>query len=242
MQNIIKSAGEILFPRQCPVCRKVQAYGKKICPACARSLSYVEEPVCFQCGKPISSPEQELCFDCRIFPKSFHGGRSVFLYNNRIKPAMMDFKYKNRRILADFFIGELVDRQGEVMSSWGADMVVPVPVHRNKRKKRGYNQAELLSKVLADRLNLSHYPNLLIRTQDTLPQKMFSPQARLNNLQKAFRFNQEYKHLCSHNASAILIDDIYTTGATMEACSRLLLAAGLKKVYICSICIGVARE
>ena len=122
--------------------------------------------------------------------------------------------------------------------------VIPVPIHKNKYKKRGYNQATLLSSRLALTLNLPHYPDMLIRSVDTLPQKQFNPQARLNNLKKAFCFNSHYDKLLSQSTpfSVLLVDDIYTSGATMEACTRILLEAGISEVYILSICIGIARD
>ena len=130
------------------------------------------------------------------------------------------------------------------IESLGIDAVIPVPIHKNKYKKRGYNQAELLSRRIALIFNLSHYPDMLIRSVDTLPQKQFTPQARLNNLKKAFRFNSRYDNLVQTNSSlsVLLVDDIYTSGATMEACTRILLSAGIPNVFVLSICIGMARD
>lgn len=157
---------------------------------------------------------------------------------------MSAFKYENKRILADFFIQEVIAHRLSLLESFGINAVVPIPIHKNKYKKRGYNQAALLSARLASALNLSHYPDMLIRSVDTLPQKQFSPQARLNNLKKAFCFNSRYDKLISQNTplSVLLVDDIYTSGATMEACTRILLESGISEVYILSICIGVSRD
>lgn len=157
---------------------------------------------------------------------------------------MSAFKYQNSRRLADFFIEELLLRHATLLESFGINAVIPVPVHRNKYKKRGYNQAELLSRQIALSLNLSHHPDMLIRSVDTLPQKQFSPQARLTNLIKAFSFNSRYDKLFLENPSfsILLVDDIYTSGATMEACTRVLRDAGAADVYVLSICIGIARD
>ncbi len=133
------------------------------------------------------------------------------------------------------------------LNSWHLQAVIPVPIHKNKRKKRGYNQAELIASQLALRLNLPCYTNLVLRNQDTLPQKQFSPQARLSNLKKAFGLNPAYMDdqgqlVIEERKRILLVDDIYTSGATMESCTRLLKSAGVEKVYIYSVCIGVSRD
>lgn len=233
-----------LFPRHCPVCDKLLPYGTFIHEVCHRKLPVIQGAVCLRCGKPVSKSTQEYCYDCRVFPKSFTNGFSLFLYNKKTRHIMSAFKYQNRRRLADFFIWELLCRQCSPIENPGIDAVIPVPIHKNKYKKRGYNQAELLSCRIALSFNLSHYPDMLIRSVDTLPQKQFSPQARLNNLINAFRFNSRYNTLIqkSSSFSVLLVDDIYTSGATMEACTRILLDAGITNVYILSICIGIARD
>lgn len=234
----------VLFPRHCPVCSKLVPYGTFIHDECHNKLPIIHSPVCMRCGKPVSSSTQEYCYDCRIFPKSFEKGTALFLYNKRTRPIMSAFKYQNKRILADFFNWELCQHRLSQLKSFGVTAVVPVPIHKNKYKKRGYNQASLLSSRLALTLNLSHYPDMLIRSIDTLPQKQFSPQARLTNLKKAFCLNPRYDNLLSDNPSLsiLLVDDIYTSGATMEACTRILLESGVAEVYILSICIGVSRD
>ena len=242
--QIKKQLLPVLFPRHCPLCHKLVPYGSFIHEECHRELPLIHSSVCMRCGKPVASPTQEYCYDCRTFPKSFQKGLSLFLYNKKTRPIMSAFKYQNRRGLADFFHQELCRYRLTQLRNWDINAVVPVPIHKNKYKKRGYNQAALLSNRLAVTLNLPHYPNMLIRSVDTLPQKQFNPQARLNNLKKAFRFNSRYDKLLSQSTpfSVLLVDDIYTSGATMEACTRILLDAGVSKVYVLSICIGIARD
>lgn len=242
--RITRQVLPVLFPRHCPLCGKLVPYGSFIHKECHSELPLIHSPVCMRCGKPVSSATQEYCYDCRIFPKSFRQGTALFLYNKKTRPVMSAFKYENKRILADFFVQELLTYRSSLLKSFGINAVVPIPIHKNKYKKRGYNQAALLSARLALALNLSHYPDMLIRSVDTLPQKQFSPQARLNNLKKAFCFNSRYDKLLSQGTflSILLVDDIYTSGATMEACTRILLESGISEVYILSVCIGVARD
>lgn len=232
----------ILFPRHCPSCGKLLPFGTLICRECRSMLPWITEPVCFKCGKLISSPEQELCYDCRQFPKSFCQGISLLLYNEKTRPIIADFKYHNRRSLSRYFAEEICYRYYYLLHRWEPGLIIPVPVHRHKRKQRGYNQAELIARDLSALTGIPYLSDLLIRSADTTPQKQLSPQARLNNLTNAFSFNKEYAGLTLSYDTVLLVDDIYTTGATMEICSRTLLAAGFKKIYICTICSGMSRD
>ena len=237
----------LLFPRHCPFCDELLPYPEMICRSCRTRLPLIGQPTCFRCGKPLRDERQELCYDCRIFPKSFDQGLALFLYNSMTRTSIVAFKYHNQRYLSYFYVEAICRMHKEQLKGWHLQAIIPIPIHKNKRKKRGYNQAELIAGQLSSRLNLPCYTDLIVRNQDTLPQKQFSPQARLNNLGKAFGLNQAYLddhgHLSMPDSGRILlVDDIYTTGATMESCARLLKAAGVEKVYIYSLCIGVSRD
>lgn len=232
----------VLYPRHCPICGQVLPYGIYVCKKCAPELPYVREPVCLACGKPVASPEQEYCYDCQIFPKSFRAGLALFVYNEKTRPAMAAFKYMNRRVLSQFFAREICARHKNDILRWKPDLLVPVPIHKNKRRLRGYNQAELLAENLSVLLRIPCQGNLLLRTKDTAPQKQLRPQARLNNLQDAFAVNPIFRDQLADLTTVLLIDDIYTTGATMEICTRILRGAGVKNIFIYSVCIGLARD
>lgn len=231
-----------VYPRHCPVCHRVLPLGSFICTPCENLLPFVTEPFCCRCGKPVTDSRQEYCADCRRFPKSFHSGIALWLYTSCTQPSMMAFKYNNRRCLSSFFIDELLKKHRYTLLRWYPDAIVPVPVHRNRQKKRGYNQAELLAKDLSAALNLPCYPHLLLRILDTPPQKNYRPQARRKHMQNAFIINPRQISLLARLHTILLIDDIYTTGATMDACSRLLLSGGVKRVHICSLCIGLSVD
>ena len=237
----------ILFPRHCPFCNQLLPYPEILCKSCQARLPLISQPTCFRCGKPLGDMHQELCYDCRIFPKSFDQGLALFLYNSMTRSSIVAFKYHNQRYLSDFYVEGICRIHLRQLKKWHLQAIIPIPIHKNKRKKRGYNQAGLIANQLAMRLNLPCYTDLVLRNQDTLPQKQFSPQARLNNLKKAFGLNPRYTDGQSHLSipglkRILLVDDIYTTGATMESCTRLLKSAGVEKVYVYSLCIGVSRD
>jgi ComF family protein len=117
------------------------------------------------------------------------------------------------------------------------DVLVPVPVHQNRLKKRGYNQAALLARELGRLTNIPVAEHLLIRKKDTLPQKELSERERKQNLQDAFALG-ERQELNLLQECVIIIDDIYTTGATLEECSRVLKQVGIQRIYFLCVCIG----
>lgn len=147
---------------------------------------------------------------------------------------MYRFKYGNRRTYADFFADEAQKQYGDWITGKSVEAVVPVPMYRKKEKQRGYNQADVFAKKLADTLGLAYEPAAVQRIVDTKPQKELGDEERKNNLKNAFhveKFIVKYKYI-------LLVDDIYTTGSTAEAVARQLLAAGVEKVFFLSVCIG----
>lgn len=233
--KIIEFAADILFPRRCPVCDDiVLPRGGLICPECVKRLSFVKGPVCKKCGKEVFSDTVEYCFDCTKHKRSFESGRALVNYNEAARNSMVKIKYKNKREYLDFYIEAICIRYGKIISRMGADALVPVPVHPSRMRSRGYNQAELLARGIGRELGIPVCADLLLRSRKTAPQKELNPAERLKNLEEAF----EAGSIPSGIGTVILVDDIYTTGSTIEACTRALKRMGVKKVYFLAICIG----
>lgn len=226
---------DLLYPKRCPFCGQVQPYqGEQVCRECFAKLMRVMPPHCMKCGKTLEDLEEEYCGDCSAIPKSFQRGFPVFFYEDPLKSALYDFKYKNQREYAAFF-AECIDKHcGKELEGLGLDGLVPVPVHPRKKKMRGYNQAELLAVELSERILVPVYRNYLERRQDTNPQKELNDKARMNNLKNAFQLSGNAIKL----KKVLLVDDIYTSGATIEACTKVLLSAGVCEVYYTSVAIG----
>ena len=147
---------------------------------------------------------------------------------------MYRFKYGNRRTYAAFFADEAEKQCGDWIKRIGVEAVVPVPMYRKKERQRGYNQAAIFARELADAFGLACEPGAGKRIIDTKPQKELGDAERENNLKNAFQaeeFIVKYKYI-------LLVDDIYTTGSTAEAVARQLLAVGVEKVFFLSVCIG----
>lgn len=231
---------DALYPRVCPVCRDVVTpKGGLICTECREKLPYVTEPACMRCGRPVFSEQDEFCSSCSQQTFRYERGFAVFTYDDVMQQAVADFKYRNRRELAEFFAEELADVFQTKMYDLGAEVFVPVPVHKARKRYRGYNQAEVLCKLLARQTGIP-MRELLRRDRKTAPQKELDAADRLRNLEQAISLEPEEQG-CKLPKTVVLVDDIYTTGSTAEACTRILLRAGIEKVFLLNLCIVSER-
>lgn len=196
----------------------------------------MKAPTCFKCGRPVDSSLQELCFECAKKDHSYSAGFAVFIYNEDMRKAMSDFKFNNRRDNADFFIEELVKASQSFVRIFEPTCFVPVPVHSSRLRERGFNQALILAEGLSEGLDIP-IKEALKRTKKTLPQKKLSDKERVDNLRQAFAIDEAYKDII-YGARILLVDDIYTTGSTVAACSEVLLEGGAETVGFVSVCIG----
>lgn len=201
---------------------------------CKKLLQYVKEPRCKKCGKPIERMEQEYCYDCAKKRHFYIQGAAVWVYNEPMKKSIYQFKYHNKREYADFYVQEIVREYGKLIREWGADVLIPIPLHSSRKRKRGFNQAELLSRKLGQVFNIPVDEKSLKRVKKTVPQRELDDKSRMHNIKNAFK-------ICENKVKLkyiILVDDIYTTGSTIEEAARVLLEHGARGVYYISLCIG----
>lgn len=232
---MIKEVIDLLYPRRCPLCDTVLEFGgTQVCQSCMKKQVRITPPYCMKCGKTIEDITEEYCGDCTQLPKSYDRGFPAFAYVGDIKDAIYAFKYKNQRDYSSFFATCILEQYGKQLKELKLDGLVPVPIHRDKRKLRGYNQAEVLAKDLGKKLQVPVYPNYLLRVVNTSPQKELNDKTRLKNLKNAFKIGENKIKL----KKVLLVDDIYTSGATVEACTKVLLEAGAERVYYTSVAIG----
>ena len=235
MDKIKECIINLFFPRRCPVCGDiVQPLGELICPGCVGALSPVRQPVCKKCGKEVESGQMEYCYDCARHPKPFVQNFALLNYNSAASRSMSAIKYKGRREYLDFYSQAVCRRFAKTIRRISPDVLVPVPVHPTRMRSRGFNQAELLARCIGRQLEIPVCPKGLRRTKKTLPQKQLNQQERLKNLRQAFVPG----NLPLGVRTVLLIDDIYTTGSTLEACARALKSMGVENVYGLTLCIG----
>ncbi len=224
---------QLLYPRRCPVCdRIVKPAGEEICLECLDKLKILTPPWCMKCGKKLKQ-EGEYCADCRRRAHDFRTGRALYEYESAAMPIYR-FKYGGRQEYADYFGGQMAEYLGYFIRSIHPDALIPVPLHRKRKAVRGYNQAELLARVLGKHLEVPVYAGFLLREKNTSPLKYENPQERQNNLKKAFIIARNDVKL----EKVILVDDIYTTGSTIDEATRTLRTAGVREVYFVTLAVG----
>lgn len=235
---------DMIFPPRCPVCDEIVGPMEKyIHHECRRQLFPIEQPVCMRCGKSVTSEQQEYCEDCgkamehhRLYREKdcIKQGKAVFTYKGSIKQTMYRFKYSNRREYSAFFAEMAVDKYAGWIRSCGIDVIIPVPMYRGKRKARGYNQAECFAKELSRRTGIPMAKGLVRRVKNTQPLKVLGYAERKNSLDGAFQVMDsivQYYHI-------LIVDDIYTTGSTIESIGREIARHCDSQVYSLCVCIG----
>lgn len=220
------------YPETCIFCGKICPGG--ICADCRAKVLLIREPRCKRCGKPVRYAEEELCYDCSHRKFHYEQGRSLWLHKAPVSQSVYDFKYKNRRVYGEVYAREFVRAFGKLIRIWEIDLIVPVPLHRKKFKKRGYNQAEIVAREIGARMGIAVDSALVIRKRDTAPQKRYGHTERRKNLADAFAVSRteiSARHI-------LIIDDIYTTGSTVDSVAKVLRQSGAEKTYFLTISIG----
>lgn len=237
---------DVFFPRHCALCDNVLLPEEEgICQKCSTSVELIGEPKCRKCGKPLGS-EEEYCQDCQGKNTSFLYGNCLFSYDSMMQESIARFKYGGRQEYADYFARMACRQYGDWLQQIAPDALVPVPIHAKRHRQRGYNQAELVAKQMEKYTGIPMRTDLVRRSKNTSPQKELSEQERWNNLRGAFvpgfqKNNDEtngFRELNHDLECVIIIDDIYTTGSTMEVCSQVLKTMGIERIYFLCLCVG----
>jgi ComF family protein len=259
-KRILSTLIEIIFPSRCRACGeffrppkgKVQApwskdifrnaMGPYLCPACADGFLPAASPLCPVCGEVFKSRQGEdhLCGPCTQSPRKFQKARAVGVYEKGLLKAIHCLKYKGRRELARPLGGLLLSRLREQWEPDEIDFVLPVPLHPKRMRTRGFNQSLLLVQAWRKSLKPGRtrtsgteiVPGLMKRVKSTLPQTGLGRTGRMKNLRGAFVVNEPRR---VENRRILLVDDVYTTGATADACAGMLLKSGAARVDVLTL-------
>jgi len=237
-RKIGETAVQFLYPPRCPLCDMVIPIERSpaVCDACRGKLPWVTEPACMRCGKPVGSPEREFCEDCERTQHLFEQGRAAFTYSGAMRKSVYRMKFQNRRDYLDFYAEAMVRAGKSYLSYWQPEVIVPVPMHWRKRMARGYNQAELLAERISRLTGIPCERKLLRCVRYTGDQKELGRNERLWNLRGSFEVNAPVP------CRILLVDDVYTTGSTMDEAARALRAAGARRVFFLVLCTGKGKK
>lgn len=235
-RNRLWRALDWIYPRRCALCDGLLGKEERyVCAVCRRNLPRpVGEPRCMKCGKPLSAAEKEYCHDCGHYRQSFDRGMGIFLYQGAVKESMMRFKFRGRKEYGAYFGSMMLLYGREFLEREAPQVIIPVPIHKRKLRIRGYNQAQVLAEVIGSGLSIPIRTDLVLRTKFTKAQKTLDRKERKKNLEQAFSVGKEAgRYRC-----VLLVDDIYTTGSTVNAIAGKLKMQGVEKVCFLTACIG----
>ena len=230
----IEKIVNLVYPRRCPVCDDLVPMDQGlICVECQKKIKYIKPPRCRKCGKQLYDENVIFCSDCERVKHLYDGGYALYDYQS-MKSSIYRFKYSKRSEYAKYYAKDIYEKLGEEIGRIQAEALIPVPLHKSRRSKRGYNQAEELAKELSKLTGIPCYSNLVKRVKNTVPQKELDTRERQNNLKKAFLIHSDVVKL----NKTIVVDDIYTTGSTIDAVARELRQHGVGNIYYLALCIG----
>jgi ComF family protein len=233
----------ILFPAPCGLCGGILSDAGRIpiCRSCLAQLTPWNAPLCPRCGRPfvsiaaVAGVEHPLCHGCRRGMYDFDFARSYGAYSAAMARAIVMLKYQQVTPLAGWFADRLLPLVRENAAPFAADVVVPVPLHAARQRERGYNQAELIARALAKRLKLPCRSHWLARTQPRPEKLRLTVRERWQSVRNAFDIRAGAS---VDKLRVLLLDDVLTTGATLDACSRALRESGA--AYVAAITVARA--
>jgi ComF family protein len=235
MHPFIERLFQFLLPSQCHCCEKFLEQGQKgICSDCLSKIEWIEPPFCSLCGTPFASKEVEihLCGACITKKKYFTMARALGFYEGSLKEAIHRWKYQEKTYLTPFFGERMAEGLYRYWDPKIFDLLIPVPLHTHRLRERGFNQALLLVKELSRRTGIPYRKRVLRKIRPTLPQVHLSGVERERGVRGSFDINGGEE---LEGKSILLVDDVYTTGATVNECSKVLMAGGADRVDVLTL-------
>ncbi len=227
---------DTVLPAQCISCYQLAGLPGRLCAGCWGELSFIEQPLCDRLGLPFAFHPGEGIVSAKALarPPVWHRARAAVEFNDMSRKLVHALKYYDRHEVADM-MGQAMSRAGRDLLA-GADLVVPVPLYRFRLWQRRFNQAGLLASLVAQNAGVACQSDVLQRSRPTRQQVGLSSSQRRDNVKNAFTINADNADNL-YGARVVLVDDVVTTGATISACSQILLDAGCVQVDVLSFAL-----
>jgi ComF family protein len=240
-RTAIDSLAAVFFPAPCRICAETLCTASRvpICEKCFAAIKPIAPPICSCCGRSLPAAAADsggqlsldaprlLCRLCRSKFYAFDMARSFGEYNEELKKAILLLKFEEVTCLGDWFASRLAEVVAREAAEFKVDVVVPVPLHPDRRRERGYNQAELIARPLARKLHLKQGAYLLMRTRPRPARLVLSRKEHWDSVRGAYATREGLR---VDQLRVLLVDDVMTTGATLDSCARALKKAGAASV------------
>jgi len=235
----------LFFPSPCRVCQgPLTIHRSLICGSCWNKIRMIEGPICSRCGIPFPSVESQafathfLCGTCRLQEPPFHQARSVGYYEGTLREGIHLFKFGKREEMGRHLGRLMVDHFPQDWGLSATDLILPIPLHPGRRRERGFNQSLILAEFVARAFDIPLDARQLVRSRPTLPQSDLPLSEKFVNLKNAFEVRKPER---IEGKNILLVDDIYTSGATAQEASKALLKAGAEKVFVYTLARSVLK-
>lgn len=225
LARLCQAGLDLIFPPRCAGCHRG---GTLLCSACLATMQPLSTAYCQHCCTPLAQPAMP-CPSCQSHPLQLHGLRCVNLHRAALRTTIHAFKYQGERRLAEP-LGLLL-AQAFLHYNLHADALIPLPLHAQREQERGFNQATLLARVCATHLKVPYLEGVIVRQRSTRAQVGLTAQQRRQNVSGAFVLTPDASSRLHVYQKVVIIDDVSTTGATLEACAAPLYQAGIAEVW-----------
>lgn len=228
MKRYLKLLISAILPARCLLCGKIVHDDNSLCSECFEHINFITKPYCQHCGRPLfeNIPDNLYCVSCLNRKHTFRYVRSAVVYDEFSKKLILDFKFydhvENKKLLSKWLF-----LAGHDIFNYGVDLIIPVPLHFTRLFVRKYNQSAILADEISKHTGIKAEYKTLVKTKKTLPQVLCDSKQRAKNIKNAFKV--KYPELVK-DKRIVLIDDVFTTGATLRECAKVLIKAGAKSV------------
>lgn len=233
-RKLFESVIDTILPPRCPGSGEIVEIQGAVSPNFWDQLQFIEKPFCKRCAIPFSfeTDENNICAKCLEEDPFYDESRAPVVYNDASRRIILNFKFNDKTHYVHTFVPWMLRAGADLLGE--ADYIIPVPLHPKKIRMRKFNQAALLAHEISKKSDVKYIAEGLIRTRHTVPQKGLNKKERYKNISGAFAIGDRYLDKFAHK-NIIIIDDIFTTGSTLNECARILKNAGAAKVNVITI-------